>query len=99
MFVGNLPFTTTSENLADWFGAYGEVIGVNIRKDRQTGKSKGFAFVSFAAPEGDTSCAAAHDAIRAMHGKEVGGRKLTVSGADKRGSKDSKDEKKRKKSI
>ena len=84
VFVGNLPFTITNEELKGHFTPFGQVIGVNIRKDRSTGKCKGFGFVSFEEDSG--ACQSAKDAIQHMHLRDVGGRKLTVSCADKRGA-------------
>jgi len=82
IFVGNLPFKCTNEDLEALFGRYGPIIGVSIRKDRKTNKPKGFAFVSFASPESGP------EAIRSMQGHVFGGRALTVNAADKRGGKD-----------
>ena len=45
LFVGNLPFTTTENDLQDYFGQVGQVLAVNIMQDRATGRSRGFAFV------------------------------------------------------
>jgi RNA recognition motif-containing protein len=84
VFVGNLPFDVTSEQLASLFRPFGKVVGVNIRKDRKTNKSKGFAFVSFE-DDGDEHASATR-AITEMHLHEYCGRKLTVNAADKRGT-------------
>ena len=75
LFVGNLPFTTTENDLQDYFSQVGSVLAVNIMQDRATGRSRGFAFVSMA----DTT--EANAAIAALNGKEVQGRTLTVNEA------------------
>ena len=82
IFVGNLPYKIDESEIANLFREYGEVIGVNIRKDRKTDKSKGFAFVTFA----PTAIDAANHAISKMHLYEHEGRKLTVNLATARGS-------------
>jgi RNA recognition motif-containing protein len=73
LFVGNLSFNTTENDLQDAFAAHGTVMEVNLMMDRMTGKSRGFAFVTM---DSDT---AAQTAIGAMHGKNLGGRDLTVN--------------------
>ena len=73
LFVGNLSFNTTENDLQDAFAAHGTVMEVNLMMDRMTGKSRGFAFVTM------DSDAAAQTAIGAMHGKNLGGRDLTVN--------------------
>jgi RNA recognition motif-containing protein len=66
LFVGNLPFTATEDELRDLFSAFGEVQQVRIMTDRDTGKSRGFAFVEIADDE------AAAKAIADLNGKEFG---------------------------
>ncbi|MFM8470203.1 MAG: RNA recognition motif domain-containing protein [Limisphaerales bacterium] len=73
LFVGNLSFNTTENDLQDTFAAHGTVMEVNLMMDRMTGKSRGFAFVTM------DSDAAAQAAIGALHGKNLGGRDLTVN--------------------
>ena len=73
LFVGNLAFATTENDLQDAFAAFGTVMEVNLMLDRMTGKSRGFAFVTMSTPE------EAQKAIEGMHGKNVGGRDLTVN--------------------
>ena len=73
LFVGNLSFNTTENDLQDAFAAHGTVMEVNLMMDRMTGKSRGFAFVTM---DSDNSAQAA---IGALHGKNVGGRDLTVN--------------------
>jgi cold-inducible RNA-binding protein len=75
LFVGNLPFTATEDELRDLFSAFGEVQQVRIMTDRDTGKSRGFAFVEIADDE------AAAKAIADLNGKEFGGRALTINEA------------------
>ncbi|HEX5412726.1 MAG TPA: RNA-binding protein [Terriglobia bacterium] len=75
LFVGNLPFTASEDELRDMFSAFGEVQQVRIMTDRDTGKSRGFAFVEIA------DDAAAAKAINELNGKEFGGRALTINEA------------------
>ena len=75
LYVGNLAFDNTENDLRDLFGAFGTVSEVNLIMDRATGRSRGFAFVTMATPE------AAQAAIAGLNGKEVKGRSLTVNEA------------------
>jgi cold-inducible RNA-binding protein len=75
LFVGNLPFTTTENDLQDYFAQAGAVIAVNIMQDRATGRSRGFAFVEMGSPEDATK------AITMFHQKDFQGRALTVNEA------------------
>jgi RNA recognition motif-containing protein len=75
LFVGNLPFTTTENDLQDYFAQAGAVVGVNIMQDRATGRSRGFAFVEMGSQEEATK------AISMFHQKEFQGRALTVNEA------------------
>jgi len=75
LYVGNLPFTATEEQLNDTFGAVGSVDSVKIITDRETGRSKGFAFVEM------SSDAEAQTAISKYHGADFGGRAMTVNEA------------------
>ena len=75
LYVGNMSFDTTQDRLQELFEAYGEVTSVNIITDRNTGRSRGFAFVEMATEQ------AASAAIAALDGKEVDGRTLTVNEA------------------
>ena len=78
IFVGNLVFTTTEDDLEQLFESYGIVDRVQIITDRETGRSRGFAFVEMPnAPE-------ANAAIAGLHGTAVGGRLLTVNEARER---------------
>lgn len=73
LFVGNLSFKTTENDLQDAFAACGTVVETNIMMDRMTGRPRGFAFVSMSTPE------EAQKAIDELHGKEFDGRALTVN--------------------
>ena len=73
LFVGNLSFKTTENDLQDAFAAHGTVIEANLMMDRVTGRPRGFAFVTMGSPE------EAQKAITAMNGKEMDGRALTVN--------------------
>ena len=75
LFVGNLTFDTTEDALREIFAPMGEVQQVRIMTDRDTGKSRGFAFVEMANDED------AAKAIAALNGKELGGRALTINEA------------------
>jgi RNA recognition motif-containing protein len=74
LFVGNLSFQTTESDLTDMFAAYGPVEAATIITDRETGRSKGFGFVTMS--EDDANKAAA-----SLNGSEVNGRALTVNEA------------------
>jgi RNA recognition motif-containing protein len=71
IYIGNLPFTTSEEEIRDLFGAYGEVESVNLITDRDTGRLRGFGFVSMSS--------GGNEAIDALHQQELGGRSLTVN--------------------
>jgi RNA recognition motif-containing protein len=73
IFVGNLSFDTTENDLNDLFAAHGTVTETNLMMDRDTGKPRGFAFVTMSSAE------EAQKAIAALNGKNVGGRALTVN--------------------
>lgn len=75
LYVGNLSFETTENDLQDLFEQHGQVSEVSLMMDRMTGKSRGFAFVTMS----DKTQADA--AMAALNGKEVGGRTLTVNEA------------------
>lgn len=78
IYVGNLSYRATEEELRQAFAAFGQVDGVQIIKDKLSGQSRGFAFVQM--PES----AEAEAAIAATHGRELGGRILTVNQAKPR---------------
>jgi cold-inducible RNA-binding protein len=73
LFVGNLSFNTTENDLQDAFAAHGTVTEANLMMDRATGRPRGFGFVTMSTPE------EAQKAIEAMNGKTVDGRALTVN--------------------
>jgi len=78
LYVGNLAFQTTSEELQALFAQAGTVESASVVEDRMTGRSRGFAFVEMATPEEATA------AIDQFNGKEVGGRALKVNEAKPR---------------
>ena len=73
LFVGNLDFKVTENDLQDAFAAYGTVVETNLVTDRTTGRPRGFAFVTMSSPE------EAQKAIEGLNGKELGGRALNVN--------------------
>ena len=75
VFVGNLNFATGESELRELFEPFGEIGRINVMMDRDTGRSRGFAFVEMA----DDGAAA--KAIGALNGRELGGRALTVNEA------------------
>ncbi len=78
LYVGNLSFNTTTEDLEKMFGASGTVQSTNIIEDRDTGRSRGFAFVEMSNDE------EAQNAITSLNGKEIDGRALLVNEAKPR---------------
>src|SRR5438067_6797649 len=75
LYVGNLSFKTTSDDLREYFSQAGEVESASIIEDRDTGRSRGFGFVEMVTSEGAAA------AIEQFNGKEFGGRTLTVNEA------------------
>ena len=75
LYVGNLPHSTTEAELREFFQAHGDVQKVSIVTDRDTGRSRGFAFVEM------TDAGAADKAIAALNGTQLGGRALTINEA------------------
>ena len=75
LYVGNLSYDSTENDLQDLFSQHGPVSEVVMMQDRQTGRARGFGFVTMATEEG------AKAAIEALNGKEFGGRALTVNEA------------------
>jgi RNA recognition motif-containing protein len=73
LFVGNLSFDTTENDLQDAFAAHGTVTETNMMMDRATGRPRGFGFVTMSSPE------EAEKAIQALNGAQLGGRALTVN--------------------
>ncbi|MFA7230151.1 MAG: RNA-binding protein [Victivallaceae bacterium] len=75
IYVGNLPYSISEDELQEVFGEFGEVTSARIINDKMTGRSKGFAFVEMA------NDADAKKAIEALNEKEMGGRKAVVNEA------------------
>jgi cold-inducible RNA-binding protein len=73
LFVGNLSFNTTENELQDAFAAHGTVTEANLMMDRSTGRPRGFGFVTMSTTE------EAQKAVEAMNGKSIDGRALTVN--------------------
>jgi RNA recognition motif-containing protein len=78
LFVGSLSWNTTDEGLRRAFEKFGEVLEAKVIKDRETDRSRGFGFVSFANPKD------AMDAMAAMDGQELDGRTIKVNEAQER---------------
>src|SRR3954467_3378612 len=78
LYVGNLSFRTTSDDLREAFSSAGTVESASVIEDRDTGRSRGFGFVEMATPE------EAAAAIEQFNGKDLGGRNLTVNEAKPR---------------
>jgi RNA recognition motif-containing protein len=74
IYVGNLPFTATDDQLRELFTQHGAVESVNLITDRETGRPRGFGFVEMEAADADT-------AISALNGTSLGGRSLNVNEA------------------
>ena len=79
LFVGNMNFQTTEDELRALFAPYGQITRIHIAMDRETGRARGFAFVEM--PNDDE----ATKAMAALNGKEVGGRALKVNEARPKG--------------
>jgi RNA recognition motif-containing protein len=75
IYVGNLPYSATEDDLREAFSQHGEVAEVNIVKDRETGRPRGFAFVEM--PNGSEAA----NAIKELNLSEIGGRSITVDEA------------------
>ena len=73
LFVGNLSYNVTENDLQDTFAAHGTVVEANLMMDRVSGRPRGFGFVTMGSPE------EAEAAIQALNGKELEGRALTVN--------------------
>ena len=78
LYVGNLAFSVTSEQLNDLFATHGEVVEANLITDRATGNSKGFGFVEMATEEGSRS------AMEALNEHDIDGRTIKVNEARER---------------
>ncbi|KAJ7967321.1 glycine-rich RNA-binding protein-like [Quillaja saponaria] len=79
-FVGGLAWATDNEALEKAFSQFGDIVESKIINDRETGRSRGFGFVTFATEQG------MRDAIEAMNGQNLDGRNITVNEAQSRGS-------------
>ena len=77
LYVGNLPFNATEEEIKELFATHGEVISVAMINDRETGRPRGFGFI-------EMEDEAATAAIEALDGKDFGGRSLRVNEARER---------------
>ena len=77
LYVGNLPFSATEDEIRDLFSSHGDVHEVALITDRDTGRPRGFGFVTM-------DDAAASAAINALNGRDMGGRALTVNEAKQR---------------
>jgi len=77
MYVGNLPWSTTEDDLKQLFAEYGDVQSVAVITDRETGRSRGFGFVEMEPSEAD-------NAMRELDGRDFGGRNLRVNEAQKK---------------
>ena len=78
IYIGNLSFSSTEDELRTVFERHGEVASVSVITDRETGRPRGFAFVEM------DDASAADDAIRALDGSELGGRSIRVNEAQDR---------------
>ena len=78
LFVGNLSFNTTENDLQDLFARHGNVVEANLITDRETGRARGFGFVTMSTPE------QAQQAIDALNGTSVDGRDINVNVAKPR---------------
>jgi cold-inducible RNA-binding protein len=78
LYVGNLSFNTTSQDLEQFFATVGTVDSTNIIEDRETGRSRGFAFVEMSSEE------EAQKAISQLNGQEIDGRELKINEAKPR---------------
>jgi len=83
IYVGNLPYSATEEELRAAFAAFGDVTSVNLITDKFSGQSKGFAFVEMA------DNASADNAIKALNETPMGGRNIKVNQAKPRGERSS----------
>ena len=73
LFVGSLPWSINNDSLRELFAQYGEIVEAIVITDRETGRSKGFGFVTFATEE------AAQAAVQQLNEKEIEGRKIIVN--------------------
>jgi len=74
IYVGNLPFTATEDEVRNLFADHGTLESVNLITDRETGRPRGFGFVEMSSEDADA-------AIKALDGKDMGGRSLKINEA------------------
>ena len=79
LYVGNFPYSVDEQKLGEMFSAFGQVSEINLIKDRDTGRSKGFAFITFSTQQ------AAESAL-SLNGKDVDGRSIKVNMAQEKES-------------
>lgn len=77
LYIGNLPWSATEQDLVDWMTPHAQVRSVRIIVDKETGRSRGYGFIEV--EEGDVT-----KATEALNGTEMGGRVITVSQAQAR---------------
>lgn len=82
LYIGSLAWATTDADLREAFGQYGEIEDAVVISDRESGRSRGFGFVTF------TDDAAADAAVAAMHGQMLQGREIVVNEAQEREARD-----------
>lgn len=75
IYIGNLPYALTDDELRDLFGQFGEITSATVIRDRETGRSKGFGFVEM------PSQSAGDEAIKSLNDTELKGRKIVVNQA------------------
>lgn len=78
LFVGNLPYSTTGDQLQEAFSAAGTVVSATVITDKQTGRSRGFGFVEMSSED------EAKNAVATLNGKEMDGRAIVVNEARER---------------
>ena len=76
IYIGNLPFSSTEDDLRTLFQRFGDVASANVIMDRETGRARGFAFVEMDSED------SAKEAIRSLDGSEMDGRNLRVNEAE-----------------
>ena len=79
VFVGNLNYRTTKEELSAFLSAAGEIVDCFLPTDRETGRPRGFGFVTFASPEQAAAC------VEQFNGQDFNGRRLNINPAEERG--------------
>lgn len=78
VYIGNMNYKTTEERLGEVFQEYGEVVSINIIKDKDTGRPRGFAFIEMSSDE------EANKAISSLNGSDLDGRQIKVNEAKER---------------